>query len=222
MLPLSACATAYVPTPYTAPSQPLTRLGLIDDTLPKDVMAYQMASTMSNFGLIGALIDAGVQSSRRDAVNDALDTIAYNPEPEFEAYLIAQFAAQGITATQVAVPDREKRELLIEYPEGGGEVQAYFDIVFQNFGYVQSGGNAWRPAAAAEVRLVDRATGETLMQNLIAYNIPDKRSAVISIPPDPAFVFENREDMVSNPQRLAEGIDDALHRVADTAITLLR
>lgn len=222
LLSLSACGATYVPTPYTAPAQPLRQVGLIDDMLPENVMAYQVASTMSNFGLIGALIDAGVQESRRDAVNDALESISYDPEPALEAYLVAKLQEQGVTAALVPGENRAKRELLVDYPEGNGTTQAYFDLVIFNFGYVQAGGNAWRPGAAAEVRLVEAGTGRTLMQNVIAYNIPDARGGVITLPPDESFVFENREDMVTNPQRLAEGIDSALHKVADTAILLMR
>jgi hypothetical protein len=222
LLLTSACASNYVGTPYTATAQPLSRVALADDTLPDDVIAYQAASTMSNFGLLGGLIDAGVQASRRDAVNDALETIAYDPEPAFEAYLIGELAEHGITATLATGPEREKREFVIDYPQAGADVQAYFDLVVHNFGYVQAGGNEWRPAASAEVRLVERATGATLMENFIAYNIPDARAGVITLPPNAEFRFANREDMVTHPERLAAGMDDALHKVADTAVSLLR
>ena len=219
---LGACTQNYVATPYTAGAQPLTRVTLADDVLPQNVIAYQVASTMSNFGLIGALIDAGVQESRRDAVNDALETISYDPEPALEAYLIAEMAERGITASLAQGPDRDKREFLVEYPSADGGVQAYFDIVVDSFGYVQAGGNEWRPAAGALVRLVDVGTGDTLMENRIAYNIPNALPGVVTLPPNPEFTFDNREAMVSDPQRLAAGIDDGLRRVADTAVSLLR
>jgi hypothetical protein len=45
---------------------------------------------------------------------------------------------------------------------------------------------------------------------------------VVTIAANPAYVFENREDMITQPERLAAGIDDALRRVADTAVRLMR
>ena len=79
-------------------------------------MAHEVASTMSNFGLIGALVDAGVQGSRKNRVNDALAGVNYTPETNFENFLIAALAEQGVSATMLEGPDREKREFLEDYP----------------------------------------------------------------------------------------------------------
>lgn len=222
MASLSACASTYVGTPYTASETPISRVSLADDSLPDTVMAYQAASTMSNFGLIGALVDAGVQSSRGSRVNEALDEIGYAPEETIEALLIERLGAQGVTATLVEGPDREKREFLVEYPGAPAGTQAHFDLVVSQFGYIQSGGNAWRPAVLADVRMVDVTTGDTLMENRIAYNIPDSPAGVIALSPNPTYSFQNREDMVTNAELLAEGIDSALAEVVDTAVGLLR
>lgn len=45
---------------------------------------------------------------------------------------------------------------------------------------------------------------------------------VITLSPDPAYVFRNREELLADPGRLAEGIHTALDEVADTAARLLR
>ena len=222
MLSLAACQSTYVGTPYVAPAQGLGLVALADDSLPDQVMAYQAASTTSNFGLIGGLIDSGVQASRKDAVNDALETIDYEPEAPFEAYIIEALGREGISAELLEGPDREKREFLVEYPEANEEVQAYFDIVVLSYGYMQSGGNSWRPSAAADVRLVDKETGDTLMENRIFYKVVNATAGVITLSPDPGYIFANREDMTGNPERLAEGIDVALQAIADAAIGLLR
>ncbi|WP_133303938.1 hypothetical protein [Aurantiacibacter aquimixticola] len=222
MASLSACASTYVGTPYTAPDVPVTRVAVADDALPENVIARQAASTMSNFGLIGGLIDAGVQASRKDAVNEALDTIGYTPEETLEALIVERFAGTGVTASVVEGPDREKREFLVEYPVGPAGTQAHFDLVIQQFGYMQAGGNAWRPAVLADVRMVDATTGATLLENRIALNWVDSPAGVIALSPNPAYAFANREDMVTNPQLLAEGIDDALATVVDAAIGLIR
>lgn len=218
----SACASTYVGTPYTAPVQPLTQVSVADDSLPEDVVAYQAASTMSNFGLIGALVDAGVQSGRKGAVNEALDGIGYSPEETVEALIVERFAANGVRAAVVPGADREKREFLVNYPGAPSGTQAHFDLVVTQFGYMQAGGNAWRPAVLADVRMVDANTGDTLLENRIALNIPDSPAGVIALSPNPAYAFANRDDMLANAEMLAEGIDDALATVVDTAVGLIR
>ncbi len=222
MFSLSACASTYIGTPYTAPAEPLTQVAIVQDSLPENVMAYQAASVASNFGLLGALVDAGVQASRKDAVNDALETIDYTPEVPFNAYLVEALEEKGITASVLEGEDREDREFLIEYPVSSGQAEAYFDIVVMQYGYVQAGGNSWRPSVFADVRLVDVESGDTLMENRIAYNVVNPPAGVITLSANREFQFANREDMVTNPQRLADGIDDALRTVADTAIGLIR
>ncbi|MGB3165307.1 MAG: hypothetical protein WBA68_00845, partial [Alteraurantiacibacter sp.] len=189
---------------------------------PEDVVAYQAASTMSNFGLIGALVDAGVQSGRKGAVNEALDGIGYSPEETVEALIVERFAANGVRAAVVPGADRERREFLVNYPGAPSGTQAHFDLVVTQFGYMQAGGNAWRPAVLADVRMVDANTGDTLLENRIALNIPDSPAGVIALSPNPAYAFANRDDMLANAEMLAEGIDDALATVVDTAVGLIR
>lgn len=220
LLSLGACAKPYVGTPYTAPAAPIERVGLADDSLPEQVVAYEAASTMSNFGLIGGLIDAGVQASRKDRVNEALASVDYTPEPAFEKYLIEAFAEENVAVELVEGSNREDREFIADYPSAA--VQAYLDVNVSAFGYINAGNELWRPTVVADVRMVDAATAQTLMENRIVYNGVDTQAGVITISPNPEYAFQNREDMVTQPERLAAGIDDALRQVADTAVRLLK
>ena len=198
------------------------KIAIVDDTLPEEAVAHEAASTMGNFGLIGGLIDAGVQASRRDRVNEALDSVNHTPEANFESYLVSSLAQSGIAAVMLAGPDREKRELLSDYPGAPQGTQALVDFNVTAYGYVNAGNQNWRPTVSADVKMVDALTGKTLMENRIVYNGVDAQAGVVTIAANPAYVFENREDMITQPERLAPGIDDALRRVADTAVRLMR
>ena len=222
LLGLGACAKPYAGIPYTAPAAPVTSVGIVDDTLPDSAVAYEAASTMSNFGLIGGLIDAGVQASRRDRVNDALDSVNHTPEANFESYLVAALADSGVTAVMVDGPDRDKREFLADYPAAPAGAQALVDFNVKTYGYVNAGNQMWRPTVAADVRMIDAATGKPIMENRIVYNAVDAQAGVVTISPNPNYVFQNREDMITQPERLAEGIDDALKQVAETAVRLMK
>jgi hypothetical protein len=221
MLALSACTSTYVGVPYTAGPQPLRDVALADDALPEEVDAYEVASVGSNFGLIGALIDAGVQSSRKNAVNEALATIDYSPEEPLEAYIAEVMAGKGINVTLVEGENREDREFLVDYPEAPEGTQAYFDMVVTYYGYATAGSQTWRPTVLADVRLVDIATGDVMMENRIAYNPINVQAGVITVSPSGEYGFEDREAMVGDPERLAAGIDDALRQVVDTAANLI-
>lgn len=222
LLALCACAKPYAGVPYAAPAAPITSVGLVDDSLPEEVVAYEAASTMGNFGLIGALIDAGVQASRKDRVNDALESINYQPEPTFEAYLGEAMARNGVRTTVVETGTREKRKFLPKYPTGRADAQALLDVNVVGFGYSNAGNQLWRPTVLADVRMVDAATGKTMMENRIAYNVVDSQAGVVTIAPNAEYAFANREDMVTQPERLAAGLDDALRQVADAAVRLMK
>ena len=222
LLGLTACAKPYVGMPYTAPATPINSVAIVDDSLPDDAIAYEAASTMSNFGLIGALVDAGVQGSRKSRVNDALEGISYAPEANFEKFLIAALAEKNIAATVMEGKPREKREFLASYPAAPAGTQALIDFNVTSYGYVNAGNQMWRPIVTADVRMVDAMTGKPIMENRIVYNGVNTQEGVVTIAPNPDYVFQNREDMVSNPDRLAEGIDDALMQVAQTAVRLMR
>lgn len=221
LLMASACAKPYVGTPYAAPATPITSIAIANDSLPEDAVAGEAASTMSNFGLLGALIDAGVQGSRKSRVNEALDSVGHEPEKAFEAYLVDALAKRNVAATVLEGPDREKREFYVSYPDAGN-AQAVLDFNVGAHGYVNAGNKLWRPTVAADVRLIDPLSGKVLMENRIVSNPIDAQEGVITIAPNPEYVFQNREDMITQPERLAAGIDDALRRVADTAIALMQ
>ena len=220
---LSGCASTYVATPYAAGPEPIRTVAVADDSVPENLSAWEVASVGGNFGLVGALINAGVQASREDALSDALETISFDAEAALEGYVVEALAAQGVQATLLNGPVRESRVFLADYPAAPQGSQAYFDVVLSNYGYISAGhGQPWRPTADAMVRLVSVADGRVLLENRIAYNAMNPPTGVITLTPNPEYVFTTREEMVSNPDRLANGIKDAMQRIASTAANLMR
>jgi hypothetical protein len=185
-------------------------------------MAWEVNSVGSNFGLIGALADAGIQQSREDAMIAALATVDYNAEAVFDTRLTEKLTESGYTASVLEGSNRQRRVLLTGYSGAAAGTDAYLDIVITNYGYIASGpGQPWRPTAEAMVRLVRASDHVTLMQNQISYNSVFVRRGVITLTPNPDYSFQNREAMLADPTRLAAGITDALDQVADTAVHLL-
>jgi hypothetical protein len=220
---LSACASNYVAKPYDHAASGVTTLGLAGDAVPEKATAYEVASIGSNFGLIGALVDAGIQASRQKAVDDALNNAGFDPEADLQKSLIARLATEGYKVQPLSSAPRAKREFLPAYDAGGQKVDAYLDVVLVSYGYLSSGaGKPFRPSAYANVRLVSaKDPTKTLMQNRIVYNPLAPEKGVITLTPNPDYAFKNRSDLLADPKKLVAGLDDALEQVADAAAKLL-
>lgn len=217
---VTACASPYIATPYDRPSANVSRIALVDDSLEPKAMAYEVASTGGNFGLIGALVDAGIQARRKAAVNEALDSVQFDAETVLERRVTSALTAQGYTVEALS-GDRAKRDFLVSYPNANSD--AHLDIVVTNYGYMSSGaGQPFRPTVYAKVRLVRASDSAMLMDNMILYNPVAPTEGVITLAPNPEYAFRNREDLLEDPTRLAAGLEDALLQVADTAAQLLR
>lgn len=224
ILSVAACATPYVATPYDRATANVQQIALVDDSAPDGAIAYEVASMGSNFGLIGALVDAGIQAERRAALNKALGTVSFDAESRLEARLNERLRADGYQVATMTNPARTKREFLVSYPTATGEHDAYLDVVVIDYGYLSAGAfQPFRPYATATVRLVSAEDPtRILMDNRIAYNAMGAAEGIITLTPNPQFAFKNREELLADPARTAAGIEDALTQVADTAAQLLR
>lgn len=221
---VSACVAPYVATPYDRTSANVQDMALMDDALPERVIAYEVASTGSSFGLIGALVDAGIQTSRQDAVNNALTGIQYDAESILEARLAQALSSEGYKVALVDSGPRAKRDVLPTYPAAPQDADAYLDVVITQYGYLSPGaGQPFRPHVAAVVKLVSVSDPSVVLaENVIAYNPFGTPKGVITITPNLEYSFRNRDELLADPERLAAGITDALNQVADTSARLFR
>lgn len=220
---LSACTSTYVATPYVAGPQPITRVAIVDDSLPDGVSAIETASVAGNFGLIGALINAGVTDSREDAIDAALATVSFDAESDLERMLTEALSTNGVQASVAGAAPRPGRKFMVNYPTPQGDVQAYLDVVASHYGYTSAGhGQPWRPTADVLVRLVSVQGNRTLMENRIAYNVMNPPRGVVTLFPDPEYTFFNRDEMKNNPERLANGLRAAFRQIATTTAGLMR
>ena len=224
ILCLGACASPYVAKPYDRAMANVARIAIVDDSLPERAIAYEVASTASSFGLIGALVDAGIQGSRRDAVNAALDSVRFDAEQVMETRLVSALLVEGYAVAVMENGPRPERDVLSVYPAAPAGADAYLDIAVTQYGYLSPGaGQPFRPHASAVVKLVSVSDGATVLaENVVVYNPIGEPEGVITITPNEAYVFRNREQLLADPQRLAQGLTDALNDVADAAARLLR
>lgn len=221
---LSGCASTYVGKPYERASAGVTSIGLVGDALPEKANVPEIASIGSNFGLVGALVNAGIQASREKEVNDALSGAGFNAETALQARITSRLADQGYRVAPLDTAARAKRDFLPAYAAPAQPVDAYLDVAVQSFGYLSAGAfKPFRPFAVAKVRLVSaRDKSRTLMENTIAYNPIYPQKGIITLTPNPNYEFNNRAALLADPKRLSAGLEDALGQVADTVAQLLR
>jgi hypothetical protein len=62
---VTACASPYIATPYDRTSANVRTIALADDSMEPKAMAYEVASTGGNFGLIGAWWTPGSRKAAR-------------------------------------------------------------------------------------------------------------------------------------------------------------
>ena len=218
---LSACVTPYTPTPYERDLTSVETIGVIGDVLPEKPVVTQVASAGSSFGLIGALIDAGVDANREGRFKEMLQEQNFEPLSYFHNELTERIAEKGY-AVEIIAHDRAAPGFLETYDGLASDADAYLDIATTTYGYLSSGaGKPWRPSFSCEVQLVSKTDGTVLMKNAIVYNPLTPREGVIQLTPDTRYNFRNIKEIQENPEKAVAGLEDAMMKVADTIATLL-
>ncbi|HVV64912.1 MAG TPA: hypothetical protein VHC42_05550 [Rhizomicrobium sp.] len=180
-----------------------------------------------SFGLVGALIDAGMQESREDKMWTMLAGQKMYPRDQFMSALRQSLEADGFAVKTIDIA-REAGKYVKAYPPGAENgVDAYFDIVVDQYGYVAAGiasSTPYRPYVYLNCKLVQASNGAVLMQDSIYYDpvAPFGQGKNVSISPDPAYTFVDFDALESEPQKGAEGLTSAFHATSDSLGRLLR
>ena len=219
-LSISACST-YVPVPYESDIENVETIALIEDVGKAEVRAFEVASAGSNFGLIGALVDAGIQESRRQALLELLNAENFNGQAYFRESLKRSLEARGYTVEIVDLGERDGLKLIGEYPQGETGADAYLDAVLRGWGVMSSGvGTPFRPVAGGEAVLVEPGTNRIMMKNAINIGGTYTPQGQISLSPPPVE-FANRDDLLADPTHTVDAIKQAIDLMADTFAGLL-
>ncbi|MBI3676192.1 MAG: hypothetical protein HY243_06205 [Proteobacteria bacterium] len=202
-------------------------IGIVTPGMPERPTIWLASDMGQSFGLIGALVDAGMEESRDSKVNAMLVNRKFVPRDSFVQALESSLKAQGFDTKAVAV-ERKQGDYLKSYPATADTgADAYLDISAVNYGYVAAGigsSTPYRPFVYLLCRLVRASDGSVLMQDSIFYNpvAPFGQGKNVSVSPDPAYTFVNFDAMTVEPDRTVTGIDLSLHQTSDALGRLLR
>jgi hypothetical protein len=214
--------------PYDRSSAQVKTVGIVTPHFPDGPAVVLASSVGQSFGLIGALIDAGMQANRESSFRRLLDEENFSARKTFLETLSAELAADGYTVAAVEV-SHEKADFLDTYPVvADPAVDAFLDISTDGYGYVAAGigsSTPYRPVISLKARLVNARDRSVLMQNTVVYN-PIRRTAaaagVITIPPDPSYEFNDFDTLMADPPKAVTGLRTAVRQSAQTIGKLLK
>ncbi|HJQ59757.1 MAG TPA: hypothetical protein VJ890_22810 [Vineibacter sp.] len=219
---LTACTIASLP--YDRQTAAIKSIGVVTPARWDDTGTFLATSVGGSFGLIGALVDAAITSSRNARLRTILREQEYAPLGALQDEVIKALVANGYVATAIAQA-AERREFLNASPASPSPLDAYLDMVVLAHGYqaVGIGPSApWRPFVVLRVRLVRLNDSAVLMQNTIAYNPLNAGRDVITISADTDFQFSTFNDLMAEPRKATSGLKTAIEQTAKTIATLLR
>jgi len=225
---LTACAAKPAIPFDSSQASRIKTIGVLTPDMPSGPSAILASTPGQSFGLVGALIDAGLQASRESDLKTLLNGKQFTPHDRLMTGIKTALEAQGYEIRNVTTTRAERGEFLKSYPTSNPEsVDAYLDIVLGYYGYSAAGitgATPYRPALLTKVRLVNASDGRVLMEDIVYYNriFTAVETNNVTIAPDTAYSFPGFSDLTRNPDRVVEGLDVAFAKSTEAVGTLLR
>jgi hypothetical protein len=222
---LAACALQPIPYDRTSSGE-IKTIGIITPAMPSRPAVVLASSVGQSFGLIGGLIDAGMQENRETKFKTVIEPHNFSATDACLQELTARLQEQGYTVVSVPV-QRTKHGFEDKYPvESEPKVDAYLDLVV-SYGYITAGvgSTPYRPIVYMTARLVRATDATVLMQDAVSYNAIGPYGAnkkAITLAPDPTYQFPNFDKLVGDPATAVKGMQVSLERSASTLGQLLK
>jgi hypothetical protein len=225
---LAACAATPVPFDRAAASN-LKDIGVVSPRFPEGPNVVLASNVGMSFGLIGALVEAGMQSSRDARFKAAIEKERLSVPQIFVETLKADLEQAGYRIDPIQTT-RNGIEFLPKYPtDAAPKVDAYLDIVTIGYGYVAAGiqaGAPYRPYISMKVRLVSAKDGSVLMQDAIAFNPVRYAGATgaesVTIPPEPQPLYADFNALEQDSSGAVAGLRVAVVKTAQSTGKLLK
>ncbi|MGA9794101.1 MAG: hypothetical protein WBQ17_01075 [Rhizomicrobium sp.] len=222
---LASCA-GQQELPFDNSGAQIKTIAILDPMLDGKPTIRLASSIGQSFGLVGGLIDAGLETNRDDTAYSWMQARGFSANAAFLKYLESDLRARGY-AVKIVPSAHSEDDYVKTYPDPATTgADAYLDVVPLGieWGYMAAGigsSNPYRPYIALKCRLVRAGTGEVLMQDMVVYNPIVEAKDQIAIAPDPGYAFPDFDSMQADPARAVAGMDGSLHQTADTVAGLL-
>ncbi len=225
MVGLAGCAAPEIPFDRSSAGE-VNSIGIITPHFPSGAHVVLASSVGQSFGLIGALVDAGMRSNRESQLKTVLQQQNFSAEEILLAKLRAGLTARGYSVTMIPY-QHDQAEFASHYPtDKEPKVDAYLDLVTMGYGYIAAGigGNTpYRPQVGIRARLVRARDSAILMQDEVIYNqVGPSSGKAVTIAPDPSYQFRDFDALIAQPEGAVNGLRVAIDQSAETVGLLLK
>jgi len=222
---LAACASP-PEIPFDHASNPsIKSIGVLQPAMSPGATVWLASDVGQSFGLIGALVDAGMQANRDKKFAALLAEQGVRPDDVFLSDIGTALTTHGYSVTRIP-QSRSTMDLLKTYPSPGVyAADAYLDLAVVNYGYVAAGigdSTPYRPFVAMRCRLVRASDAAVLMEDTVVYNPVGPAEKAVNIAPDPTFAFKDFDTLTGDPVNAARGLNAALASTATAVGTLVQ
>jgi hypothetical protein len=211
--------------PYDRSASAIKVIGLLPPKVPDGPKVILASTVGQSFGLIGALVDAGMQANRDSKFEDLMKHADMSASDVVSKTLSANLQAAGYKVSEETAV-RDGSGFFKHYPkDDSGKVDAYLDVVVNGYGYVAAGigsSTPYRPAVFAQARLVKASDSTVLMEDTFLYNPVGSPDHVVTIAPDPRFEFADFDSLMADPQHASADLRSAVEESMATIVKLLR
>lgn len=220
---LSACQTLPQVPFDRATAGPIKTINVVTPAAPERPRVVLASTVGQSFGLIGALIDAGMQESRESDFEAMIKAQNFSGKDAFARHLDQALTSDGFAPVHSGGVRRESDFLKTYTQPAGVAADAHLDIVM-NYGYYASGlSTPYRPYVFLSCKLVRASDNALLMQKSVFYNpLNGAPEQAVTVAPDPAYDFQDFDALKGNPEKAVKGLDHAIEQVASAMGTLLR
>lgn len=189
------------------------KLGLLEPANTGEYNVTNLGHVGTSFGLIGGLIATMDMRSKSGRFTEMMKARNFNIAEEFRDTLSVELQNAGYMVKLIKV-SREKAVFLESYDDLDKDVDAYLDPGI-GAGYMCASGEAdYIPSVRSGVRLIKKASGEIIYQDLVAYGYELRRSDAISIAAEEKYFFHDFGELSNDPERALEGLKKGVPLVA--------
>ncbi len=211
--------------PFDRGANDIKTIGILTPGHPNGPAVVLASTVGQSFGILGALVDAGMAASRDAKFSALLDHESFSLEATTLKALTDHLTAAGFTVSTIPVT-HGKTDFLKSYPKADDtKVDAYLDIYYGFYGYIAAGigsSTPYRPSQILRVRLVHARDSAVLMEDTIWNNPIGTPADTVTISPDPNAVFQDFDALTADPAATTKGLAGSIDQTADTIAKLLR
>lgn len=225
---VSACSVSRE-VAYDRSNAGVQKIGLLTPGFPKKAHALDIGSSAVDKGavagpigaVLGSAVDFGLKHRRKGRLDVITEEKQFQARSVFMEELTRVMQVEGYEIVYVESGAAHRENHLDDIPDKIEDVDALFDVVTTDIGFLSSGG-LWRPHMQTLVRLRRADDNVILMQNKISYNDVSTDGHHVSISPDAQYGWKKFDDLAASPDEAVAALEDAIKRSVSAISVLLK